>query len=100
MSHSIAMSSKPLRKMAFAFAFAIASAVTAGSAVASPDQTFKPFVISHEGKFGYIDVTGRVIITPRFDRASEFTEGLAAVQLGTKFGYINEVGTVIIQPRF
>ena len=39
-------------------------------------------------KDGYIDKTGKMIITPQFDYAYNFSEGLAAVQINGKWGYI------------
>lgn len=51
-------------------------------------------------KFGYIDKTGRTAIQPRFDRAEDFSEGLAAVQVGEQWGFINRSGRVVIRPHF
>ena len=44
------------------------------------------------GKYGYIDKTGQMIITPQFDYADAFSEGLTRVGIGDanagKWGYI------------
>lgn len=69
------------------------------------EKTIKPlsnlFRIIQDGKYGYIDKTGSMVVNPRFDEAKLlFFEGLAAVKVGEKWGYINENGEFIIQPQF
>ena len=39
-------------------------------------------------------------IPAQFDSANEFSEGLAAVQVGDSFGYVNQGGTLVIRPNF
>ncbi|MBQ1884053.1 MAG: WG repeat-containing protein, partial [Bacteroidales bacterium] len=57
-----------------------------------------------DGKFGYIDTTGNVVIEPQFDDARDFANGLARVELDfhypTEYGYINTKGKMIIEPQF
>jgi ethanolamine utilization microcompartment shell protein EutS len=48
-------------------------------------------------KAGYIDVTGKVIIAPRFDSACDFSEGLACVEREELRGFINRDGEVVIK---
>lgn len=55
---------------------------------------------NESGKFGYVDTKGNSAITPRFDRASDFSEGLAAVQLGEKWGFIDKEGNIVIPSQF
>ena len=52
------------------------------------------------GKYGYIDKTGKLAIAPQYKNAESFSEGLAAVQVGEKWGYIDTKGNLIIQPQF
>src|SRR5207249_1477743 len=84
-----------------------------------------PLVAFHEGlaavrlgdKWGYIDKQGMLVISPRFDRASMFAEGLAAVEIDRtgdrsavcqtddascvgKWGYIDKRGTLVIAAQF
>jgi hypothetical protein len=57
--------------------------------------------VQQNGKWGYIDVTGKIVIEPRFAWAEEFSEGLAAFENEDgKHGYIDETGKVIIEPVF
>jgi len=66
------------------------------------DRPPEPF--SKEGKFGYRDRKRVVVIEPKFDFASEFAEGFAAVGQGaypkTKWGYIDLTGKLVIQPQY
>ena len=48
------------------------------------------------GKWGYIDETGRVVISYMYEDAGGFSEGLAAVKKGGKWGYIDKTGRLVI----
>src|SRR5947209_13740768 len=49
---------------------------------------------------GFIDETGKVVITPRFRFVDDFSEGYAAVGIGGGWAFIDETGKVRIEPRF
>lgn len=51
------------------------------------------------GKWGFIDPSGAVVIAPRFDRAGDFSEGLAAVQEGKTQGYVDAGGKLVLVPE-
>lgn len=51
-------------------------------------------------KTGYLNANGIVVIEPRFQVASEFSEGLACVREAGRFGYIDAEGKWVIPPRF
>jgi hypothetical protein len=52
-----------------------------------------------DGRWGYKDAHGKVVITPRFLQAEEFSpEGLAPVVDDAGWAYINTKGKVIIRP--
>lgn len=53
-----------------------------------------------EGKFGYVDANGTMIIPARFDGADAFSEGLAVVLDSGRFGYIDARGAYAIPPVF
>jgi hypothetical protein len=56
-----------------------------------------------QGKCGYIDKTGRVVIATQFDNMLDlesFYDGLALVKVGGKYGYIDKTGQVVITPQF
>ncbi len=53
-------------------------------------------VASQNGKFGFLDKSGKVVVPLQYQNAQNFTENLAAVQLGGKWGFIDPSGTVRI----
>ena len=55
--------------------------------------------LNREDKDGYIDQTGRFVIPPQFDHASEFIGGFASVRLGPRSGYIDTTGKFLEGPR-
>jgi hypothetical protein len=57
------------------------------------------FPVQKDGKWGYIDRTGRVVIAQKFESAERFSEGLAAVVLDGKHGYIDAQGAMALVPR-
>jgi len=52
------------------------------------------------GQWGFIDKTGKGVITPRFSNVHDFSEGLAAVQLRDKWGFVDPTGKMVIEPQF
>jgi len=70
-----------------------------GTAFAS-DKLLYPVYIEAANKAGYIDEIGEIVITPIFDEAYEFSEGLAAVSNNGKYGYINTNGVIVIPFKF
>ena len=53
-----------------------------------------------EWKWGYIKPEGDLAITPRFDEASDFLDGLGAVKIDWARGYIDRSGEFVINPIF
>ncbi|MEI8389304.1 MAG: TonB family protein [bacterium] len=58
------------------------------------------YPIEVDGKYGYINKEGKVVLKPKFDVANDFSEGLASVKIGTLWGYIDNIGRFIIKPKF
>lgn len=58
-----------------------------------------PF-INAEGKYGYMDNQGNVIIKPVFDSAMRFMEDIAVVWKDKKAGYIDSTGNTIIPMEY
>jgi hypothetical protein len=58
-------------------------------------------LIEQDGKFGWTDNKGKIIINPQFNSALPFNKGkLAAVQSGKSYGFIDKEGKIIINPQF
>lgn len=53
-------------------------------------------LVKQNGRFGYINPTGKIVIPLQFEDAESFSEGLAKVVRGGKIGYIDRSGMVII----
>ncbi len=58
------------------------------------------FLFMRNGKFGYIDRNGKILIPARYAKAWDFSEDLAAVSMdGETYGYIDTNGKMTISPR-
>ncbi|HEY9873583.1 MAG TPA: WG repeat-containing protein, partial [Candidatus Obscuribacterales bacterium] len=68
--------------------------------IAESRETKTLFTIAKNGKYGYIDKTGRVVIKPQFDGVWELQDGLIKIKVGNKYGYIDKSGQVVIKPQF
>jgi predicted secreted protein len=55
-------------------------------------NVFPVFPVFQDGKWGYIDDSGRMLIPPQFDQALSFSEGLAGVKAGDQYSYIDVYG--------
>jgi hypothetical protein len=58
------------------------------------------YVIRDNGRFGYINRVGLVVIEPQFEDAYSFSEGLARVAVQHKYGFIDKSGIMVIKPVF
>jgi hypothetical protein len=56
--------------------------------------------VQRNGLYGYILHSGAEAISVRFDQATRFSEGLAAVRMKDDCGYIDATGAFRIPPRF
>lgn len=56
--------------------------------------------IIQNGKWGFIDQSGKVVIDAQYEKAEDFSNGFAAVLSNGKWGYINKSGELIIDFKF
>jgi len=56
--------------------------------------------VCQNGKWGYINKDFKMVITPQFDGAMRFNEGLGCVKVGDKWGFVNLKGEFVIQPTY
>lgn len=62
----------------------------------SVGDTIELFAYEKNGKWGYVDSAGKVVIPFIYDTAYEFQEGLAAVRVDYAWGFIDQNGKTII----
>ena len=90
------------------------------NAASSNSSDKELFPVTKDGKWGYINRVGKVVIQPQFDGGEEFAEGLANVCVGPckfvkdnpnepisfeqtwqgKHGFIDANGKMVINPRY
>jgi len=63
-------------------------------------QTDALFEVYEQGRSGFIDRTGQIVIPLCFDTVGEFSEGLARFERDGRWGYINPAGNIVIEPTF
>ena len=63
-------------------------------------ETQNLFPVEKDGKWGFIDNTGKLVIPLEFESAREFHEGLALVAKGKQKSFIDTSGRVVIKPQF
>jgi len=80
---------------------------TSSPAPKKTKEVRKLLPIKKDGKWGYIDKTGKIVIKPQFEYAYNFSEGLAVIGKGRKtsyscerYGYIDENGEIVIETIF
>lgn len=56
--------------------------------------------VRKDDKYGYIDTSGKQVISYRYNVAGDFDEGMAVVSNGDKYGIINESGKTIVPFQF
>ena len=57
-------------------------------------------VVMRNGKYGYIDRKGKLVIPLRYDYAYSFSEGLARVYLHEQCGFIDKSGFQVIPFKY
>jgi len=50
------------------------------------------------GQIGFVDKTGKIIITPQFTEVCPFVDGLSLVEVATKIGVIDRSGRFVWGP--
>jgi len=62
-------------------------------------------VVEIDGKFGFIDKTGKIVIKPKFLHAADFSDGLAKISIKNDlrediYGFVDKEGKQVIEPQF
>jgi hypothetical protein len=57
-----------------------------------------------DSKHGFVDITGKEVVAPKYTEVHSFSEGLAAVRIGDgadrKWGFIDKTGKEVISPKY
>ena len=57
-------------------------------------------IFDKDGKEGFINSAGKVIIPTKFDEVTEFINDLAAVKFNGKWGFIDRQGNFAVEPKY
>jgi len=66
----------------------------------SRHETTELIRIEQQGKIGYIDPDGKLVVPAVYENGSDFSEGVAAVREGGYYGYLDVTGRFVILPEF
>ncbi|HTF03486.1 MAG TPA: WG repeat-containing protein [Bacteroidia bacterium] len=55
---------------------------------------------SLDGKYGYMDPTGKRVIPPTYEVADDFVNGVAIVGTESKYGLIDTTGKILVEPKY
>jgi len=58
------------------------------------------FPFYNNGLWGYFNDIGQTVVSPIYEDALFFSDGLASIKQGGKWGFINELGGVVISPQY
>jgi len=53
-----------------------------------------------DGKFGFMNKKGEIVIQPVYQDVHRFDHGMAAVELDGKWGFIDTLGNMVVKPLF
>jgi hypothetical protein len=56
--------------------------------------------VALNGKYGFIDKTGKEVIPLKYDSAYDFSGGLAVIELDEKRGFIDKTGKEVVPPKY
>ena len=60
----------------------------------------KIIAFKKDGKWGFINTEGEILLEPKYAMAKSYSKGVAAVCIDGKWGYINKDGDIVIDTQF
>ena len=67
---------------------------------AQQSSTERLFLVQKDGKSGFIDRTGKIVIPIQFDSANDFHEGLALVTMSGRKAFIDATGKIVFNAAY
>jgi len=67
---------------------------------AVPFVSEEPTAVKKNGKWGFVNLEGQMVIEPQYEGAGPFNGGLAPVQTGGGWGYITQENNLVIPAEF
>lgn len=67
---------------------------------AIPFVTNQPTAVKKDGKWGFVDADGKMVIEPEYEEAGAFSNNLAPVKTTQGWGYINRENVLVIPDEF
>src|SRR6267378_3329442 len=58
------------------------------------------YMVRVDGKVGFIDKHGKIVIKPTFDDGRKFQSGIAPVKVAGQWGFIDTRGGFLLKPEF
>src|SRR4051812_26087176 len=89
-----------MRKVAGFFIALILSLACANSSLGQQQLEDNLLPVLVNGKWGFIDRAGKLIVKPKFDHYEYLEEGLRAIEVEGKWGYADGAGVIKIAPQF
>jgi hypothetical protein len=74
--------------------------LTGPKVIAQIDENQLLYPVNEGGLWGFIDNTGSMVISPQFEAAAPFSEGLAEVGVGGKSSFVDTTGKVVFNTDF
>lgn len=56
--------------------------------------------VCHQGKYGFIDKDGLLLVSTQYDEARDFKNGFGAIRIGDKWGFINPSEVHLVSPNY
>src|SRR5947207_7561005 len=90
----------PMSKLSTTLLVMLACVVVCQFCAAQPQAESQLIAVEKDGKSGFIDHTGKVVIPFQFDSAHGFHEGLALVTVKGRKSFIDATGRILFEAKY
>ena len=64
------------------------------------DMTEEYIGVKIDGRWGFVDINGKLRVSNQYDNVGPYNEGLAPIKILGRWGYIDKREALIVQPRY